>query len=169
MRIAELVRFSLDILLDELAHLEELFRRVEQQLVLLARQQRHAVAVEHLVSHPGVGRTTAMTFLTEVYRPERFTHQGQLAKYVGLAPLTRQSGNMRREGALIKAGREHLRSLLVEAAWVWIRRDVPAAEVYRRLVHNTGSPQKAIIGMARRLAIRLWVMLMRREDYRQTT
>ena len=169
MRIPELVRFSLDILLDELAHLEELFRRVEQQLVLLARQPRHAVAVEHLMSHPGVGRTTAMTFLTEVYRPERFTREGQLAKYVGLAPLIRQSGNTRREGALIKAGREHLRSLLVEAAWVWIRRDASAVEVYRRLVHNTGSSQKAIIGMARRLAIRLWIMLLRQEDYRQTT
>ena len=110
-----------------------------------------------------------MTFLTEVYRPERFTRQGQLAKYVGLAPLIRQSGNTRREGALIKAGREHLRSLLVEAAWVWVRREAPAVEVYRRLVHNTGSPQKAIIGMARRLAIRFWIMLPRREDYRQTT
>jgi hypothetical protein len=49
----------------------------------------------------------------------------------------------------------------VEAAWVWIQHDSAARKVYQRLVHNTGSAQKAIVGMARRLGLDLWRSLVK--------
>jgi transposase len=84
----------------------------------------------------------------------------------GLAPQVRQSGQTRREGGLLKSGNARLRTVLVEAAWRWVRYDEEAASRYRRLVGNTGSGKKAIVAMARRLGVLLWRLSVRGEPYR---
>jgi len=164
-RVSEELRFVIDTLLDELENLTRALRRTEQRMRQMTRQRRYRAAEEILRSHPGVGAITSMTFLTEVYHPERFNSKCELTSYCGLAPRVCQSGDTRHEGPLIKGGRKGLRRLLVEAAWVWITKDPAAMACYRRLVLNTGKSQKAIIGMARRLAIHLWCMLTRGEMY----
>ena len=85
---------------------------------------------------------------------------------IGLAPQVRQSGETRREGGLLKSGNARLRTVLVEAAWRWVRYDAAAANRYRRLVGNTGSGKKAIVAMARRLGVLLWRLSVRGEFYR---
>jgi len=160
------IHLFLEELLDELDHLRNKLRRVERAIALLARQERYRDLEAHLRTHPGVGQTTAMTFLTEVYQPGRFVEPEELSCYVGLAPRVSQSGERRREGPLIKAGRGTLRALLVEAGWRWVGKDEVARAIYRRLTRNTGNSQKAIVGVARRMAVNLWCMAVRGEDYR---
>jgi len=157
--LGEELRYCLDELLIELAQVQDQVRRVNGRIEQLAQTQRHAAAVAVLQSHPGVGPITAMTFRTELHHAERFIDAGQVAQYFGLAPRVRQSGQTRRDGPISKTGRGHARAMLVQAAWRWVTQDPPAKAVYDRLVHNTGIPQKAIVGMARRLAIRLWRMM----------
>ncbi len=84
----------------------------------------------------------------------------------GLAPQVRQSGQTRHEGGLLKSGNARLRTVLVEAAWRWIRYDGAAAHRDRQLVANTGSGKKAIVAMARRLGVLLWRLSVRGEPYR---
>ena len=84
----------------------------------------------------------------------------------GLAPQVRQSGETRREGGLLKSGNARLRTALVEAAWRWVACDESVARTYRRLVANTGSGKKAVVGMARRLGVLLWRLSVRGEVYR---
>jgi len=154
------LRFCLDLLLEELANAEETIAKIEHEMKEMAQEPGHAAAVKALTDHVGVGRTTALQFKTEMYQPRRFSNERQVSAMLGLAPRVRQSGDRRHEGPLIKAGRGRLRSLLVEAAWVWIQHDAEARKVYQRLVHNTGSTQKAIVGMARRLGLDLWRSLV---------
>ena len=66
----------------------------------------------------------------------------------------------------MKSGNCRLRTVLVEAAWRWVACDEAAQERYKRLVANTGSGNKAIVGMARRLGVLLWRMSIRGEEYR---
>lgn len=159
------LRFVLDALLEELKYLIQSVQRVEQQILQMAKEDRYWEKEARLETHPGVGFRTAMKFLTEIYQPDRFSEGRQVACYVGTAPLVRESGEKRREGPTIKAGQGELRRMLVQASWVWIRRDPQAASVYRRLVRNSGCSQKAIIGMARRMAVNLWCMLTREENF----
>jgi len=166
MRLPQRLRLCLDVLLGELEKIEELRRRVEAQMRQLTQTARHGKPAATLTSHPGVGTLTAMTFLTEVYRPERFTNGRQVAACLGLAPGIRASGASRRGGPLLKGGRSTLRRRLVEAAWSWAGHDERARQRYRPLVGNTGCPQKAIVAMARRLALNLWHMVRRGETYR---
>jgi transposase len=166
MKLSRQLRICLDALLRLLQALNGELDRLGEQIARVSHLVRHRQGMSLLQSHPGVGGTTAANFLLEVYRPERFADEKQVAAYLGLAPRVKQSGETRHGGPLVKAGRGHLRAMLVEASWTWIRLDGQARAVYLRLAHTTGSAGKAIVAMARRLAIRLWRMLLRREPYR---
>ncbi len=160
------LRSCLDLLLDEREHAEGEIARVGKSLEELAGAERHREVVRVLRSVPGVGLITAMTFRLELPEPGRFANAGQVARMIGLAPQVRQSGQSRREGGLLKSGNPRLRTVLVEAAWRWVRGDEAAAARYRKLVANTGSSQKAIVGMARRLGVLLWRLSVSGEEYR---
>ncbi len=160
------LRFCLDLLLDELAHAQEQVKRVTVRLKELAEAERHRAATAVLCSVPGVGVLTAVSFRLELPEPQRFDHDGQVARMAGLAPQVRQSGERRREGGLLKSGNARLRTLLVEAAWRWVRYDQAAARRYRHLVGNTGSGKKAVVAMARRLGVLLWQLSVHGEPYR---
>src|SRR5512135_309656 len=160
------LRFCLDVMLDELEHVGRQVRRVTRRLEELSQAERHRSAAGGMRSVPGVGLVTAMTFRLELPEPERFDHAGQVARMAGLAPMVRQSGQARREGGLIRSSSARLRTALVEAAWRWVANDEAAQCVYRRLVANTGSGKKAIVGVARRLGVLLWRLSCRGAPYR---
>ena len=162
------LRFTLDMYLEEMAHIQRCLKRTEAALQALSEHPRHRRAMKILRSHPGVGPVTAWAFRLEIFRPNRFDQGAEVAGFLGLAPRIRQSGQTTREGPIVKTGRPQLRSKLMEASWVWIRYDAQARKVYNRLCSNTGNANKAIVAMARRLAIRLWKMLCDDQLYRQT-
>lgn len=165
-QLAPELRFCLDLLLDELEHARRQVGRATERLKELASAERHAEAVGRLRGVPGVGLITAMTFRLELPEPGRFRHGGEVARMTGLAPMVRQSGETRRGGGLMRSSSARLRTALVEAAWMWAARDEAAKAVYRRLVGNTGSGKKAIVGVARRLGVLLWRLSTRGEEYR---
>ena len=160
------LRFSLDVMLDEMEHAQGQVARVTEKLKELEASERHSADVAVLRSAPGVGLITAMTFKTELVAPERFENPREVSLMQGLSPQVYESGETRREGRLMSSGNRYLRTILVEAAWRWVQHDPGAARKYRQLVANTGSAKKAIVGMARKLGIILWRMLTRGEKYR---
>ena len=159
------IGFCLHSLLDELEWQNRQVQKVTAQITALARSERHRKAYEHLCSIPGVGLITAMTFRTEFPRPERFHKETQIARIIGLAPSVWQSGNTKRTGPIMKSGNGRVRAVLVEAAWRWIRGDEAARKKYGRLLGNTGNTKKAIVAMARRLAICMWRISSRQTPY----
>lgn len=160
------LRFALDVMLDELKHTEDQVERVTKKLEELEGSERHRADMAVLQSAPGVGLVTAMTFKAELIAPERFETAQEVSAIQGFAPRVEQSGDRRWEGPLLPGGNRFLRTVLVEAAWRWVAQDAGAARKYRKLLSNTRSENKAIVGMARRLGIILWRMLTRGEKYR---
>ena len=160
------LRFCLDVLLDEYHRTKEQLARIQREIRKLARHERHQDSIGVLQTVPGVGLITSIVFRTELIAPNRFRDGRQIARMIGLAPNIRESGETRHEGGIMRSGNGRLRSVLVEAAWRWVAGDAGAAQVYRRLVGNTGSAKKAIVAMARRLGILLWRMSVQQEPYR---
>ena len=152
------VRFILEGLFCELDFHEDMKEQVEAKLREVLADGRHAAMAKRLQSHPGVGPVVSAYFMLELFRPERFKSGAAVVRYVGLAPGKRQTGATCRGGPLMKAGQGKLRALLVEAAWVWRMRDPKAREIYGRLMSNTGNAKKSVVGLARRLLLRLWSM-----------
>ncbi len=153
------LRFTLDQYLDEYEFLCKKMGETKAKLRQIFSSERHSAAIEIFKSHPGVGDTVAWAYRAEMFNISRFTESKQVSKYTGLCPRVSQSGQSCHQGPITKTGRRQLRAMLVQAAWAWYRRDPHARQIYNRLLHNTGNGKKAIVGLAKRIAIHLWRML----------
>ena len=163
--LSELLRYCLDTLMDELVFIAEQIKSAELKIKDAFSDKPLSAACRLLTTHPGVGPVIAAQFAAEIFNPKRFTDKTQLAKYVGLAPSVRQSGQMLRDGPILKTGRPQLRSMLIQGAWLWILKDRDAYKNFCRIVHNTGQRNKAVTAMARKLAIHLWKMACDNKPY----
>ncbi len=166
MELSSQLRFSLDLLLEDLEHYDAHLKKADATLKALAATKRHKQSSDALESVGGVGPVTAMAIRTELIAPERFDNGRQVASMAGLAPLVSRTGQTVREGSLMKCGNARLRKAIIEAAWRWVAKDPWAAQAYGRLVGNTGDKKKAIVGMARRLVIILWRISVTGQPYR---
>jgi transposase len=159
-------RVCLDSLLRELAFFQKELSRLDRELTRMIKDRKVRANTAYLKSVPGVGSVVAGTYATELFRPERFQVADQVSSYLGLAPMVRQSGQSRGAGRLVPVGQNRLRSLLIEAAWNWKRKDPYAAALYNKFLSRTGIAQKAICAVARKLAIILWRLLVEQRVYR---
>ncbi len=139
------------------AWVKELDQRIEQEVARRADAQR-------LMTHPGVGPLTALGAVLVLGPIERFPDAKHVTSYVGLIPRENSSGGRQRFGHLTKQGNRLLRFLLVEAAQIASRYDAGLGRVYRRLAFRKGVAS-AKIAVARKLAIRLYIMLRDQIDY----
>lgn len=158
-------RRTLHSLLRELAFVRGELRNVERNIAELCEKPKDNEVVRHLQTVPGVGPVVSATFRQEIFRPERFERSGELTKYLGLAPVPRQSGESKGRARLMPTGQKVLRSLLVEAAWRWKSVDPWAQEQYKRLLGRCGLASKAIAALARKLAIVLWRISLENRTY----
>jgi len=71
--------------------------------------------VRRLLPIPGVGFTTAVTIVAEVWDVSRFTTPDQLCSWAGLTPTERSSADHTRRGHISKQGSRWLRWVMVEA------------------------------------------------------
>ena len=121
-----------------------------------------------LMTAPGVGRVTALAYLSTIDDPGRFAKSRAVGAYVGLTTRRNQSGEMDYSGRISKHGDAMLRSLLYEAAnslLTVVRRSHPLKDWARRIKRRT-SHKKACVALARKLAVILHRMLMTGEAFR---
>lgn len=100
---------------------------------------------------PGIGDISAVAFLAEVGNVERFKSPSQLASYFGLVPRLSESADKRRLGGITKEGSSMLRWLLVQDAWVAIRRSRELRRRFASISRRRGK-QIAVVAIARKLA-----------------
>jgi transposase len=161
----ELWRGELDLELIQLEHLLQHQHEIHKQLKALARADER---VQLLQTIPGVGRKTAEVVVAYLDDPHRFQNARQISSYAGMVPRRYQSGEMDRQGRIHKRGPRQLRSALVEAAWLMLRYNSWAKSVYDRLTSGQKTrKKKAIVAVARKLLVRCWVMLLRKEPWNQ--
>jgi transposase len=164
--VAPILHLTLESHVRELTFHQTELRTVENQLRQMTTQEPSCESVAYLQTVPGVGPAVATAFALELYRPQRFVRAEEVASYLGLAPVVRHSGGKTPSGRLVPVGQKRLRSLLIEAAWMWKAKDAFAAELYGTLLSKSGIPQKAIAAVARRLAIILWRLMVEQRAYR---
>jgi len=139
--------------------IEKLNKRVEEQAV-----ERPGARL--LMTHPGVGPVTALATDVFLGDPKRFADGKTLASYVGIIPREYSSGGRQKFGGLSKQGNPLLRFLWGEAAAHAVRRDPELQRFYRRKLVQKGLG-KARMAVARKLGIRLWIMLRNEINYNE--
>jgi transposase len=138
---------------------KELDQRIEEEVARREDAQR-------LMPHPGVGPQTALATVLVLGPVERFPDTRHLTSYLGLIPQEESSGSRQGFGHLTKKGNRLMRFLLVEAAGIASRYDPRLQRAYRRLAFRKGAAI-AKVAVARKLAIRLFIMLRDRIDYQE--
>ena len=115
--------------------------------------------VAMLMHLKGIGPEFAAVLCSEgLFR--HFDNRRQLAAYAGLAPTPWQSGSIRREQGVSKAGNPRLRTTMVELSWLWLRYqpDTALARWFQERVQRNGGRLRKpmIVALARKLLIALW-------------
>jgi transposase len=153
------LRQSLLPLLDARLMLYKTFRELDNR----TRKTAHADPVcERLMTAPGVGFVTALTFKAAVDDPTRFQRSRTVAAHFGLTPRRFQSGELDLDGHISKCGDSGVRSALYVAANAMMTRSSrwsPLKAWGMKLTKSRGH-RRAVIAVARKLAVilhRLWI------------
>jgi transposase len=123
--------------------------------------------VRRLLTVPGIGPITAVTYRAALDTWERFGDAGAATAFLGWVPREDSSGTRHRKGAITKAGPGPVRALLVQAAWVvWRQRQGRAAlhAWVERLAARRGR-RIAVVALARRLARILFAVWRDETEY----
>jgi len=119
--------------------------------------------VRKLLKLRGIGIETAWLLSVEIFSWREFQNVRQLGALVGLCPTPHQSGKMRRELGITKAGNRFLRAQMIEIAWGWLQFQ-PQSALSRWYVRRYGAAgpaqrKKGIVALARKLLVALWKYL----------
>jgi transposase len=113
---------------------------------------------------PGIGLMTAMFILVQLNDIRRFSRFDDLCSYVGLVPSMYSSGDTIKIGEMVTRGRKELKIMLIEAAWIAIRKD-PALMAKFNELSKRMHKNKAIIRIARKLLNRIRYVLINQKEY----
>lgn len=121
-----------------------------------------------LMSAPGVGPFVALTYKAAVDEPNRFQRSRSVGAHFGLAPRTHQSGEIDRRGRISKNGDDTLRTALFGAAGIVLRPQAKASwlKAWGSKLAKRRGMAKAMVAVARRLAVILHRMWVDKTDFR---
>jgi transposase len=86
----------------------------------------------------------------------QFSNRRQVAAYAGLAATPWQSGGIRHEQGVSKAGNPRLRTTMIQLAWLWIRHQPQSALTRWFKERSPQGRKRAIVALARKLLVALW-------------
>jgi transposase len=141
-----------------IAYLERELRTADTDLGEMIRASAAWRETDDLLrSVPGVGRVLSLTLLAELPELGRLSRR-EIAKLVGVAPLSRDSGTLRGR-RFVQGGRASVRAVLYMGALVASRRNPVIAAFYRRLVAAGKPKQLALVACMRKLLTMLNAMV----------
>jgi transposase len=142
----------------------KLTQRIKEVEKWLGERAEIDEKVTRLRTHPGIGLLSGLVLVHTLDPVERFSSGRKVAAYVGLDPLEDSSADKKRFGRVSKAGSKLVRFLLVEAGQTAARNDPQLKSFYKR-VSKSRKTAKAKVAVARKLAIRGYIMLRDQIDY----
>jgi len=146
-------------LLDARTMLYETFLKLDNAV---KAQVRHDPVCQRLMTVPGIGPVTSLTFKAAVAEPCRFRSSRRVAAHFGLTPRRHQSGETDNPGRISKAGDPVVRQALYTAAHALMTRSdaFSTLKAWGLRLAKTRGHRRAVIAVARKLAVilhRMWV------------
>jgi len=123
----------------------------------MVRQARMNETCRRLMTIPGIGAVSAVTYVATIDTPDRFAHSRSVGAYIGLTSRKYQSGDIDYNGRISRRGDQMLRTVLYEAANSLLCR--VKSGLGQRLrdwaiaLKKRTSHKKAVVALARKLAV----------------
>jgi transposase len=157
--------FTLSQLIRNYRRIREDLAEVTRYLRMLSRSEKYQENYKRVTSARGVGLITAMTFLLEIFDFGRFAREDYFSSYLGMTPSQFSSGDKVRLGHITRQGNSNLRRVLIESAWTVIKHDPHLRDKYDRIKARGTNGKKAIVAVARSLAVRLRRCVLDETEY----
>jgi transposase len=164
-----IVRFKLDQLLDSLEFNEkQVFKTTREIRHFCQNDPELSQCIKYMMSVSGIGWIVASQLLARIGDWRELTNIRQLGGFLGLVPTEHSTGERTDRGSITRTGDERLRSKMIQASWSAIRKDEELREFFRSVCHRHPCPQGprvAIVAVARKLSVRISVVLMKQRPY----
>jgi transposase len=156
------LRSALLPILDQIGSITEKIRQYERDIEALAKSDYPETQLLRQVH--GVGPITSLAYVLTLESPDRFNQSRAVGPHLGLTPRQDQSGSINKQLRITKEGDVYLRRMLVHCAQYIMGhfgRDCDLRRYGMRLLARggRGAKKKAIVAVARKLAVllhRLW-------------
>ena len=159
---------------DAVAPILRLRRQMRDELALMTKRVRSLALSDatcrQLMTMPGVGPVTALTFVTAVDDPARFRRARDVGAWAGLTPKRSQSGERDVSGEITRAGDAALRTALFQAATSMLNATTKMNWLKAwalRLAAQRGK-KRATTALARRMGVVLLRMWLDGTEFRFT-
>lgn len=164
LRVVELLSDQADVaaivepLLSTWRHIGKQIADVNKILLGMAREHKDC---RRLMTIPGVGAMTALTFISNIDEAKRFARSSSVGAYFGLTPKRYQSGEVDISGRISKCGDNMMRSYLFEAALTLMTRvkKWSSLKAWAMQIAKRKGMKKAVVALARKLAVLMHAML----------
>jgi transposase len=115
--------------------------------------------VHRLQTLRGVGAIGAWSLATEIFGWRQIRNCRELGALVGVVPAPYQSGETSHDQGITRAGNRHVRRMIVQLAWSWLRYQ-PTSALSRWYRERFGRGRRlrriGIVALARKLLIAWW-------------
>lgn len=166
---SNIVRFKLDQLLDSLEFSEKQVLKTTQEIRRFGRSDPElSQCIKYLITIPGIGWIVASQLLARIGDWREIKNVRQLAGFLGLVPTEHSTGDKTDRGSITHIGDGRLRSKLIQGSWSAIRQDGELREFFRSVCQRHPrkvAPRVAIVAVARKLSVRISVVLMKQRPY----
>jgi transposase len=163
-QLSELCKNSISPLLNIFDQLVEEIETLDQQVRKMAYEDKE---VQRLMTIPGIGPVTALTYKTEIFDASRFSDPRSVGAYLGMTPTQYASGETQRQGRVSKCGSIALRALLVEAGIVVLTRSKKWSKLKAwglKIMRKKGI-KKAALAVGRKLAVIMHRMMVQGTEF----
>jgi transposase len=129
----------------------EMFNDIQKKLVTALRTNKLIrERVERLMSIPGIGELTALTWVLEIGEVSRFSSSRQAVSYCGLCSGQHESAGKEQRGPISKQRNKHLQTKLIEAAKLAPHWNEQLAVLHEKELAR-GNRNRATLAVARKL------------------
>jgi transposase len=160
----EIVILSIKCLLDAFSKLVEETSKIEEKMEEIAYFDKE---INRLMTIPGIGRVTAITYKAEIFDAARFQDSKAVGAYLGMTPTQYSSGEVSKQGKISKCGSKELRFLLVEAGIVILTRSKKWSKLKAwglKIMRKKGL-RKAAVAVGRKLAVIMHRMMLEEKEF----
>jgi len=153
-------------LLNEYDYVKEQIRDTEKRIEEISEEEELGERIKRIEKINGIGIVSAVRLVVYLFdRKGRFESGEKLVHYVGLTPGEHSSGEAIIRSRTGLVGNKQLRSIIIQLAWVAVRKDGNLLNKFERVYKKSGSKQKAIVAVARKLMMKVYAITEKEEDY----
>jgi transposase len=155
---------QIEVYINMLIYYTKMKKELRKAILKYLKEYNLETTVKLLCTVPGIGLTTAIVLVSEIINITRFKSFDSLANYCGLIPAITSSDEKQIVLGLKLQHNKQIRQLLVESAWMAVRKDPALTAAYGNYKKRMPA-QKAIIKIARKLLSRINYVWREQKEY----